>query len=120
MERRFKLYNNRPSQRIDEMSATKNFENVHDHAVYKATDVDAAIAELKAMATTDNSAVIANIEDELRKTQRALWLARAERALAERRRYCAMAAFENIENDALRIKWWIIQHKCLKKAEEYK
>lgn len=55
-----------------------------------------------------------------RRLKRALWLARAERALAERRRYCAMAAFENIENDALRIKWCKIQHKCIKKAEEYK
>ena len=33
---------------VDEIRATKNFQNPHDHAVYKATDVDAAIAELKA------------------------------------------------------------------------
>lgn len=56
----------------------------------------------------------------LRKAKRALWLARSERALAERRRYCAMSAFEDIENDALRIKWCKIQHECLKKAEEYR
>lgn len=54
-----------------------------------------------------------------RKLKRALWLARAERALAERRRYCAMSAFNDIENDALRIKWCIIQRKCRAKAKEY-
>lgn len=32
---------------IDEIHETKNFKNPHDHAVYKATDVDSAIAELK-------------------------------------------------------------------------
>ena len=32
---------------IDEPAVQKNFENPHDHAVYKATEVDAAIAELK-------------------------------------------------------------------------
>ena len=32
---------------VDEVCVTKNFQNPHDHAVYKATEVDAAIAELK-------------------------------------------------------------------------
>lgn len=32
---------------IDESAVKKNFENPHDHAVYKATEVDAAIDELK-------------------------------------------------------------------------
>ena len=32
---------------IDESAVQKNFENPHDHAVYKATEVDAAIDELK-------------------------------------------------------------------------
>lgn len=32
---------------IDESAVQKNFENPHDHAVYKATEVDAAITELK-------------------------------------------------------------------------
>lgn len=32
---------------VDEVCATKNFQNPHDHAVYKATEVDEAIAELK-------------------------------------------------------------------------
>lgn len=33
---------------VDEQSVQKNFENPHDHAVYKATEVDAAFAEFKA------------------------------------------------------------------------
>ena len=32
---------------VDEIRVTKNFQDPHDHAVYKATEVDAAIAELK-------------------------------------------------------------------------
>ena len=32
---------------IDESAVQKDFENPHDHAVYKATEVDAAIDELK-------------------------------------------------------------------------
>ncbi len=47
---------------IDEPAVEKNFGNPHDHAVYKATEVDAAIAELKS---------------ENRRLKRALWLARA-------------------------------------------
>jgi SPX domain protein involved in polyphosphate accumulation len=33
---------------VDEPAVQKNFENPHDHAVYKATEVDEAIAELNA------------------------------------------------------------------------
>ena len=108
-------------------------------AVADADEVDAAIAELKdkilqkdffwegcgfAKMGFKNTIAVYEYLDKLnaekRMLKRALWLARAERALAERRRYCAMAAFEDIENDALRIKWYKIQHKCLAKAEEYK
>lgn len=32
---------------VNETAVEKNFENPHDHAVYKATEVDEAIAELK-------------------------------------------------------------------------
>lgn len=32
---------------VDEVRVTNNFQNPHDHAVYKATEVDAAIAEIK-------------------------------------------------------------------------
>ena len=45
--------------------------------------VDAAIAELKAMVTTDNSAVIVRLEDKLRKIQHAICLLRADYARKE-------------------------------------
>ena len=68
---------------IDEPAVEKNFGNPHDHAVYKATEVDAAIAELKAklesvQATAYTESVDAGMEN--RRLKRALWLARAERA----------------------------------------
>lgn len=101
--------------------------------MYPKGEVDAAIEELKeelynqkwrgdewAKTANDKDKQIDELKADNRKLKRALWMARAERAFAERRRYCAMAAFENIENDALRIKWCKIQQKCLKKAEEYK
>ena len=80
-------------------------------------------AELKAKLENVQASMYADVVDanmENRRLRRALWIARAERALAERRRYCAMAAFTHIENDALRIKWCIIQRKCQDKAEEYR
>ena len=68
---------------VDEIRVTKNFQNPHDHAVYKATEVDAAIEEFKAKlesvkATAYTESVDAGMEN--RKLKRALWLARAERA----------------------------------------
>lgn len=75
--------------------------------------------ELKQTEVQDQ-VVIDGLRKENRKTLHALWMARTERAFAERRRYCAMAAFNNIENDALRIKWFEIQWKCREKAKEYK
>lgn len=108
---------------------------------YLKYDVDASIDELKSAHHKESHEyinMIAELKQKLedaqasayadsvdagmreRRLQRALWLARSERAFSERRRYCAMAAFEKIENNALRIKWCEIQHKCLKKAEEYR
>ena len=49
--------------------------------VYKKSDVDAAIEELKAMVTTDNSAVIVRLK--LRKIQHAICLLRADYARKE-------------------------------------
>lgn len=74
--------------------------------------------ELKQTEAQDQ-VVINGLRKENRKTLHALWMARTERAFAERRRYCAMAAFNNIENDALRIKWFEIQWKCREKAKEF-
>jgi sugar-specific transcriptional regulator TrmB len=95
-------------------------------------------SELKAMVTTDNSAVIARLEDSLRKTQRALWLARASEASKEVNYWTtqdessyAIVDF-NVRHETIvsykaphhrPYKWILIwenvERKCLKKAEEY-
>lgn len=135
---------------VDEIRVTNNFQNPHDHAVYKATEVDAAIAELKdiiknnqsayyvdlgivandceklkarineleSIPHTDNSAVIdaletenAELKDENRKHQRALWLARAYRG------------YDNsilLPSKFMRKVWDYVERKCRAKAEEYK
>lgn len=51
---------------IDEVFVKKNFDNPHDHAVYKATEVDAAIAELKGRlaSTEDDRDYFKNIRNE--------------------------------------------------------
>lgn len=142
---------------VEEIRATKNFQNPHDHSVYKATEVDlaidelkrehhnerdeyidwvnrlqkenaefkAVIAEMKSMVTTDNSAVIVRIEDELRKTQRALWLARGYIMTLLQRDFQRLAYQCN--NDSYKInllrrrnRYYELSEKCLKKAEEYK
>lgn len=80
---------------VDEIRVTKNFQNPHDHAVYKAAEVDAAIAELK----RENESLVKcckeydsrqriderikfNNAKQLRSTKRALWLMTAEWAEA--------------------------------------
>lgn len=73
---------------VDEIRVTKNFQNPHDHAVYKATDVDAAIAEFKAklesvQATAYTESVDAGMRE--RKLKRAMWLARAKEAWSNAR-----------------------------------
>ena len=70
---------------IDESAVKKNFENPHDHAVYKATEVDAAIEELKnkledAEATAYAESVDAGMENY--NLKRSLWLMTAEWAEA--------------------------------------
>lgn len=78
---------------VDELAVEKNFENPHDHAVYKATEVDEAIAELKAenerlkkeVWEADERAIDAGATslekmEEMKATKRSLWLARAKRA----------------------------------------
>lgn len=81
---------------VDEVHVTKNFQNPHDHAVYKATEVDEAIEELKAenerlkkceiwmMQHFYCEEVIACESAKNRQLKRALWLARAERARARK------------------------------------
>ena len=84
---------------------------------YDKSDVDAAIAELKEV-YKDSVDVKVKIwerckkaEDELRKTQRALWMARAERAR------------DNsilLPSKFMRNVWDNVERKCRAKAEEYK
>ena len=99
---------------IDEPAVQKNFENPHDHAVYKATEVDAVIAELKqnledAKATAYAESVDAGMEN--RRLKRALWLARSYRGR------------DNsilLPSKFMRNVWDNVERKCLKKAEQYK
>lgn len=88
---------------------------------YPKESVDAAIAELKEV-YKDSVDVKVKIwerykkaEDELRKTQRALWLARAERAKWESLYY-----WYAISNKYKSRKFNEVELKCRAKAEEYK
>ena len=102
---------------IDEPAVQKNFENPHDHAVYKATEVDAAIAELKQKLED------AGVRE--RRLKRALWLARANRAIekiAWFKLWNASISTMNPEDGARQEydKWKKALGKFLAKAEEYK
>ena len=99
---------------IDESAVQKNFENPHDHAVYKATEVDDAIAELKqkledAKATAYAESVDAGMRE--RRLKRALYKACANWA------HFAVAFFSSY---ATKERWHNMENKCIKKAEEYK
>lgn len=126
---------------IDEIRATRNFQNPHDHAVYKATEVDEAIAELKAKLESVQASMYADVvdanmknvklKDKLdsmaqqfskyvvdahnreRKLKRALYKACANWALS------TLAWLDCIDQGEPR-KWSEMRQKCLKKAEEYK
>lgn len=107
---------------IDEPAVQKNFENPHDHAVYKATEVDAAIAELKqkledVKASNYTESVDAGMEN--RRLKRALWLARAERAHLKVLEYWP----DYCHNSHCRIaeqKWDKVERKCRAMAEKFK
>lgn len=113
---------------IDEPAAEKNFENPHDHAVYKATEVDATIAELKQKledAEADAAETLALLEErnrqvgELteneRRLKRALWLARAERAKWQSCYYWYAVSRKHDSR-----MYDEVERKCRAKAEEYK
>lgn len=89
---------------VDESAVKKNFENTHDHAVYKATEVDAAITELKEAWRSEHEACEAlkqKLEDvkashyaemvdawmENRRLRRALWVTRTAMAKSEKDRW---------------------------------
>lgn len=101
---------------------------------YKESEADATIAELKEVAEDaclerdDNSRVIDELEAENRRLKRALWLARAERAVAEQTvdewsRYKEKHPFGSWREDPFEywVQAWIYVEKlCRKKAKEYK
>jgi hypothetical protein len=125
---------------IDESAVKKNFENPHDHAVYKATEVDAAIEELKnkledAEATAYAESVDAGMENY--NLKRSLWLMTAEWAEAMGLASCNIAIklsvkerffYHDEANREKDIKKYrhrqVVFYKyadyCRKKAEEYK
>lgn len=111
---------------IDEPAVEKNFGNPHDHAVYKATEVDAAIAELKA----ENERLVkcckeydsrqriderikSGYAQQLRATKRALYKTLANWALS------TLAWLDCIDQGEP-AKWSEMRRKCLSKMEEYK
>lgn len=116
---------------IDESAVQKDFENPHDHAVYKATEVDAAIAELKAEINRKDGVGkrwfkrCMEARSENIKLKCALWIARAKRALekiAWFKLWNASISTMNPEDCARQEfdKWKKNLGKFLKKAEEYK
>lgn len=160
---------------VDESAVKKNLGNPHNHAVYKATEVDEAIAELKARIQLDDDEMagflqleeecgggdlrnyIAELKQKLedakashyaemvdagmreRRLNRALWIARAERAIAEAEYwyghtsgmyYIDAKDVPDEEDDPYkRVKdttigwyktWMNVERKCRAKAEEYK
>jgi hypothetical protein len=82
-------------------------------------------SELKAMVTTDNSAVIARLEDSLRKTQRALWHDRAIRAehmknlIFEGELIYHDDSGEELDWRIMYRKWERAETACRAKAKEY-
>lgn len=120
--------------KCDELKAEPMIINDDYTALYYPKDsVDAAIAELKEV-YKDSVDVKVKIwerykkaEDELRKTQRALWLARAERAVAEQTvdewsRYKEKHPFGLWREDPFEywVQAWIYVEKlCRKKAGFY-
>ena len=124
---------------IDESAVQMNFENPHDHAVYKATEVDDAIAELKQKlqdqciscpVKMQEDDVVAEKDNENRRLKRALWIARAElcrRLDVDRylRKHINSWYNENCLTwaeacVAMEVKMCKAESKCRAKAEEYK
>jgi hypothetical protein len=117
--------------KCDKLKAEPMIINDDYMALYYPKDsVDAAIAELKAkledvQATAYADSVDAGMEN--RRMKRALWLARAERALSEQ--YVISNAVLYLENkfnhkfNSVRHElhvWGVVKRKCRSKAKEYK
>lgn len=132
---------------IDEPAVKRTFGNPHDHAVYKATEVDAAIAELKknlesVQATAYTESVDAGMEN--RRLKHVLWITRAKAAKfwanywfdvapSEHIKYDRIGRMEGVEKELILTKvtkhmtagdwvglWEKVEQFCLKRAEKYK
>ena len=102
-----------------------------DDLYYPKSEVDAAIAELKAKLESVQASAYAESVDagmRERKLKRALWLARAERAVAEQTvdewsRYKEKHPFGSWRADPFEYwmqAWICVEKICRKKAKEYK
>ena len=105
---------------VDEPTPQPNFQNPHDHAVYKATEVEEAIAELKKKLEDVQASMYADVVDanmENRRLKRALYNLRVCYADMMQKRYIECKT----DGWVHRIDKWIeVERRCLKKAEEYK
>lgn len=81
--------------------------------VYDAEDVDEAIAELKAERDSFEKS-FNEMTEAFIKSQRALWLARAERASDRNIIECLQGTSE------MMVKWQIVERLCRKKVNEFK
>lgn len=128
------VYNRDINENCDEEFVNFAKENGYEELVEKK-EVNEAIAELKQFAEDaclerdDNQTAIDELQDENRKLNRALWLARAERAktmakiyskeaelILLREHYPSGCGFCHIMNN----KWRKVERKCRDKAEQYK
>ena len=91
---------------------------------YSKSEVDEAIAELKAVRKVHLEAIesmgagLLQDGEEIRRLRRALWLARALRA-RDIQRWWLSATCAPVTERAFSV-WNNVKCKCLKKAEEYK
>jgi len=106
---------------LEKFDATSNAERsagIESRYAYDADEVDEAIAELKEVAKDaclerdDNQNVIEELDSENRRLKRALWLARANRAMAE--------SYSVLNDVPTSNRWAKMLNKLKTKAEEYK
>lgn len=137
MKRRFKLYNNRPSQRIDEMSANdiqllKTKASAMANACGYADDgkgqeywigVEHNCEErLKELVSLDDAYKIAV---ETKEAKHALWMSRARTAHLETAYFISdmcdenATAEESVHAETMSYKWQKVKQLCTKKAKEY-
>lgn len=131
------IYSLRDLAYVDESSVKKHFGNPHNHAVYKATEVDALIA--------DKDAEIARLKQKIEDVQESHYAEMVDAGMRERRMrrllwhaialFCARSCeyFSGIMSHCLmgqddlyrrceekKNKYLHAMYKCRAKAEEYK